>query len=134
MHFLYQFMTAFVFSTIKFSITVYKAVLSLKFPVKLHTKKMADLASMANLSFLSVSEGIRRKYNYTFRLRTYYIVYEYRRKLTTHGNFLEDSQCPKRYKTGKINIYLACIISIAGLVSNKIHTGSETNVSIPSYF
>lgn len=63
-------MTAFVFSTIIFSITVYKAALSLKFPVELHKCKMADLASMASLLFLSISEGIPRKYNYAFRLGT----------------------------------------------------------------
>lgn len=60
--------------------------------------------------------------------------YEYRREPPTHGNFLEECLCPKRRKTGKINIYLACIISIAGLVSNKLHTGSVTNVAISSYF
>ena len=127
-------MTAFVFSTIIFSITGYMAVLSLKFPVELHKRKMADLASMVSLSFLSISEGIPRKYNYAVRRRTCRIACEYRRKLTTHGNFLKDCQCPKRCKTGKINIYLACMISISGLVSNKIHTGSVTNVSISSYF
>lgn len=89
----------------------------LKFPVELHKRKVTDLASMAILSFLSISEGIPRKYNDALRLRTYYVVYEYRRELTTHGNFLQDCLCPKSCKTGKTHIYLTCIISIAGLVS-----------------
>lgn len=69
---------------------LYGRVLSLEFPVELHKRKMADLASVANLSFLSTSEGVPRKYNYALRLWIYYMGYDYRRELTTHGNFLED--------------------------------------------
>lgn len=82
------------------------------------------------LSFLPTSEGIPKEYVDVLRQRTYYTAYEYRRELTTHGNFLQDCLCPKRCKTGKIHIYLACIISIAGLVSNEIHTGSVNNFVI----
>lgn len=109
---------------------LYGRVLSLKFLVKLHKRKITDLASTANLSFLSTSEGIPKEYVDALRRRNYYTAYEYRRELTTHGNFLKDCLCPKRCKTGKIHIYLACIISIAGLVSNEIHTGSVNNFAI----
>ena len=63
-------MTAFVFSSITFFIAGCMAEFYLWNFLWNYTKEK-DLASIVNLSFLSTSEEIPRKYNYALRLRTY---------------------------------------------------------------
>ena len=106
------------------------SVSALKFPLKLHKTKTMVFRINSSFIIFSISEGILRKYNDALRLGICCIAYEYRRELTTHGNFLEDCLCLKRCKTGKIHIYLACMISVAGLVSKKIESGSVNHIAI----
>lgn len=56
--------------------------------MELYKRKVIDFVLMVNLLFLLIFEGIFRKYNDVFRLRIYYVVYEYRRELIIYGNFL----------------------------------------------